>query len=210
MMEAAATTRIPEKSCTTISATGRGTNRENGEKNGPGKVGFFRPFGPKCINQGPKSGLVGPFSALLSKSWYEETVEEEEKEKQAYLLTGEGPYSAPNGTTSFVSTGRDTQGNRLGIEEIISPLKDIFEVPIAIDPPKSRGKKVKKFNEALHAIKKFVNVSAKKGKMIKISRLTLKDYVAVSKSYRSKEGPNKRKGIKGKEALVGRVPPANE
>ncbi|CAN8255016.1 unnamed protein product [Cochlearia groenlandica] len=111
------------------------------------------------------------------------------------------------GLTGFVSTGRDTQGNRLGIEEIISPLKEIFEVPYAHGHPKSRGKKVKKYTEALNVVKKIVNVSAKKGKMIKTSRLTLKDYAAVAKSRLSKEGLEKGKAISRNEALVGEVPP---
>ncbi|CAN8255072.1 unnamed protein product [Cochlearia groenlandica] len=138
--EVAATVRIPEKSDSASFAARGGDENEKREKNGPGGMGLFRPVGPggmgflrpdglKGIIQGPKSGMVDPFSAPLSKSWYDETVEEEEKEKQAYLLSGDGPYSAPNVTTGFLSTGRDTQGNRLGIEEIISPFKGSFRSP---------------------------------------------------------------------------------
>ncbi|CAN8272603.1 unnamed protein product [Cochlearia groenlandica] len=131
----------------------RETATQQEEKKGKANdMGSFRPIGPHKIISWAKPNRLGPSSAPLVKSWYEGTVEEEENEKMTDFLKGEGPFSAPNATIGFVSTGRDTQGNRLGIEEIISPLKDFFEVPNVIDPPKSRGKKVKKFNEALNAI----------------------------------------------------------
>ncbi|CAN8272762.1 unnamed protein product [Cochlearia groenlandica] len=124
-------------------------------------------------------------------------------------LVAAGPSSAPGGTEAMVCYRRDTQGHKLGIEDIISPLKELYEVTIGNDQPRSRGKKVKSFQNALLPRKKIVNSSSRKGKMLNKSLLSMSDFDVVARAKGSKEGLNKGVCLT-KDALVGGPPPVKE
>ncbi|CAN8320067.1 unnamed protein product [Cochlearia groenlandica] len=153
---------------------------------GPQLNGSFGPLGIKPIVNGKSvnplalAGPLGASSAPVRKSW---------------------------GSENFIEFGRDTQGSRLSIEDIISPLKDLFEIPITLEPS---AKKPKAFSRALSVKKKIVNNVAQRGKMIKTSRLTMGDYETVAKPRNPNSGPSKGVGTTNKKTLVGQDPPVKE
>ncbi|CAN8289252.1 unnamed protein product [Cochlearia groenlandica] len=100
---------------------------------------------------------------------------------------------------------RDTQMHHLSIADIISPLKDLYEIPTEEENMKSTGKKKKEFEGALSAKKKIVNKLARNGKMIKTARLTMNDYALVANTRPVKMGPDKDKK-EGSQSAGGRSP----
>ncbi|CAN8307484.1 unnamed protein product [Cochlearia groenlandica] len=150
--------------------------------------------------------LAGPLtfsSAPIMKNWYEET-EAEEKEPARKAI---GSSSAPSGPDRFVATRKGADMEPLAIEEIISPLKDLIDIPITVEDTTSSEKKKKGFTATLHARKKIVNTLARNGKMIKTSRLTMNDFASVAKPRPSKAGPDKGNFSKTSKALVLGGPP---
>ncbi|CAN8271587.1 unnamed protein product [Cochlearia groenlandica] len=181
-----------------VNETNRHGNRliTNGPKD-PAKIG----------NALTRAGPLGYESAPV-RSWYEQTVDKEEAEKKPELKAA-SPFSAPGGADGMVCYRRDTQAFTLGIEDIILPLKDLYEVPIVADQPRSGGKKVKSFRDALLPRKKIINNSARKGKMIKKTHLSMIDFDLVTNAKGSKVGPDKGDRMTN-GTLVGGVPPVKE
>ncbi|CAN8285679.1 unnamed protein product [Cochlearia groenlandica] len=62
-----------------------------------------------------------------------ETLTKEEEQRRPGLQKKGDPSSAPGGIGRFVATRRDILYNPLPIEEIISPLKDLFEVSVSVE-----------------------------------------------------------------------------
>ncbi|CAN8243554.1 unnamed protein product [Cochlearia groenlandica] len=120
------------------------------------------------------SGPLGFNSTPMLTSWYEETLEEEEKQRREELQRKDGPFSAPG-------------GNNI-----------------------SREKKARGYKVALHARKKIMNDSARKGRMITTSRLTLSDYALVAKPRTSKATLDKGGIKKINKVLVVREPPMKD
>ncbi|CAN8255132.1 unnamed protein product [Cochlearia groenlandica] len=146
---------------------------------------------------------LGHSSAPIIKNWYDETVVEEEELKKGRIQKENGPS---NGTGKFVRTRQEPRLMSLAIEEIISSLKDLIEVPV-LEETTSSEKKKKGYKTALQARKKIVNTLARNGKMIKAFRLTLSDFTSVAKPRPSKAGTDKGKFSKNSIALVVREPP---
>ncbi|CAN8320301.1 unnamed protein product [Cochlearia groenlandica] len=147
------------------------------------------------------AGPLGFSSAPIIKNWYEETVAEDEERKKEEARNVNGP------SKTFVGSHKETGLVQLPIEEIISPLKDLIEVPVTVEDPTSSEKKKKGYTAALQVRKKIVNNVARNGKMIKASRLTLKDFTSVAKTRPSKLGAEKGKISKNPSALVVGEPP---
>ncbi|CAN8289162.1 unnamed protein product [Cochlearia groenlandica] len=146
--------------------------------------------------------------ALAVKYWYEETEAEEKEMEKEQARKAKGPSSAPSGPGRFVATRKGTDLEPLAIEEIISPLINLIDIPITVEDTISSEKKKKGFTETLHARKKIVNTLARNKKMIKTSRLTMSDFNYVAKLRPSKAGPDKEiffenfKGTGGKGTTV--------
>ncbi|CAN8255484.1 unnamed protein product, partial [Cochlearia groenlandica] len=151
--------------------------------------------------------LAGPlgFSSepTIKKSWYEETEAEEEELKKEKGRE----VTIPTGSGIFVGTRKDSSLQPLAIDEIISPLKGMIDVPVTGEEATSSEKKKKGFTAALQARKKIVNKVARNGKMIKASRLTLRDFASVAKPRPSKTGPDPGDILETTKALVGEGPP---
>ncbi|CAN8306944.1 unnamed protein product [Cochlearia groenlandica] len=152
------------------------------------------------------AGPLGFSSVPIIKNWYEETEAEEHKKGKGRELSGS--FARPNGPINFVGTRKGADLEPLAIEEIISPLKDLVDIPITMEDTSLSEKKKKGFTTALHARKKIVNTLARNGKMIKTSRLTMSDFNSVAKPRPSKAGPDKGNFSKTSKALVAEGPPA--
>ncbi|CAN8318843.1 unnamed protein product [Cochlearia groenlandica] len=71
--------------------------------------------------------------APIIKNWYEEAKAEEEELKKEKVWKDNRPSSAPSGPDNFVATRKEAYLESLAIEEIISPLKDLIDIPITLE-----------------------------------------------------------------------------